>query len=146
MSPQALQGAGITPGAHHCLMRLLLSLSRHSTGDAASSPPRELISYPSTQLLLPSSTQVLVAATHDCQDVCVSGGPLTCRNYHSYFLHIFYAPLIPETQGSPTQVQFRTTKEAGPPFPVFSLFFLGTQCSGRPRSVLDPLESAQAPG
>ena len=90
MSPWALQGAGITQGEHHCLMLHLLSLSRHSTGDVASSPPRELISYPSTQLLLPSSTQVLVAATRDCQDVCVSGGPLTCRNYHSYFLHIFF--------------------------------------------------------
>ena len=132
MSPWALQGAGITPGEHHCLILHLLSLKRLSIGDPASSPSRELIS---TQLLLPSSTQVLVAATHDCQDacVCVSGGPFDPQKHHSYFLHISYAPLSPETQGSPpTQVQLQTTEEAGPPSPVFLYFFWGHRAVGGP--------------
>ena len=72
-----------------------------------------------------------MAATRLPGCVCV-GGPFDPLKLPLYFLHIFYAPLVPETQGSPTQVQFHTTKEAGPSFPGFLYFFWGHCAVGDP--------------
>ena len=145
MSPWALQGAGITPGEHHCLILHLLSLTRLSIGDPASSPSRELIS---TQLLLPSSTQVLVAATHDCQDACVCvRGALWPTETPLLFLTYLLRPSIPRDSRFPPNSSPAPDNRGGwPTIPCFSLFFLGTPCSGRPRSVSGPLPSAQARG